>query len=129
MPSDAMKRKQIETFEKLNAQLEGFHQELSVLAKKSPNDTVNKFKLGFLNHVLSGANEFLPKQYRPFTDFNVFDEEELPTNSDVTFIIVQHLNCFEKLRADNIDVHLGHWYWFDGEESTEIRTGPPRKIQ
>jgi len=91
---------------------------------------VNKFKLGFLNQILSEANSFLPKQHRPFADFDVFKEEELPSNSDVTFIILQYLNCFEKLRADNVTRSIqGGWYWnVEGKESN-IRTGPPKKIE
>ena len=40
---------EIESLEKLIGQLQGLHSEISLLAKKSPNDAVNSFKL---NHKL-----------------------------------------------------------------------------
>jgi hypothetical protein len=43
-----MTQDQLDTFEKLVGQLESVYDELSVLSKKSPNDAVSKFKLGFI---------------------------------------------------------------------------------
>ena len=48
-----MKRSEIDLFEKLKAQLDGIYQELSLLAKRSPNDGVNPFKLKFILGVRS----------------------------------------------------------------------------
>ena len=97
-----MNKKEVDNFEKYQTQLEGLLNEIGVLAKKSPNDGVNKFKLTFINEVINQANNILGDNYKPFDSFTEFDENELPSNSDVTFIISQYLNCFEKLRADNI---------------------------
>ena len=41
--------KGIDEFEKVEGQLMGFHQEVQNLAKKSPDDGVNKFKLRHIN--------------------------------------------------------------------------------
>jgi hypothetical protein len=35
----------------------------------------------------------------------------VPQNSDVVFILAQYLQCFEKLRADNVVIHHGTWSW------------------
>ena len=78
-----MTRKQISTFEAVQGQLQSFHQEFTTLTKKSPNDAVNKFKLGLANAALRDANAFLGKGGRPFASFEQFDEELLPTNSDL----------------------------------------------
>ncbi len=49
----------VEKLEKLIRQLHGLHSEISLLAKKSPNDAVNAFKLKLINKVLQAANEVL----------------------------------------------------------------------
>ena len=123
-----MKRKDIDKFEKTVAQLEALHSEISVLLKKSPNDALNEFKLKLVNSVLQEANSLLGDTYKPFPDFLAFDQDAVPSNSDVTFILAQYLNCMEKLRSDNIYIHIGDWYWrVDGEEPS-IRTSQPKKL-
>ncbi len=126
-----MDKNQIDNFEKTQGQLEALHNEILALSKKSPNDAINKFKLKFINQVLVEADSILTKKYQPFSDFKKFEEDDLPTNSDVTLILHQYLNCFEKLRADNInkDSYEDIWYWIMNNKSSNIRTGPPKKIK
>lgn len=127
-----MTKQEVDTFEKLQAQLEGLHTEVSALSKKSQNDALNKFKLKFINQILSEANKLLNSKYKPFSDFDLFDENDMPTNSDAAMMLTQYLNCFEKLRSDNIkkeDKFPHHWYWVvDGKLST-IRTVTPKIIK
>lgn len=124
-----MTEKEIELFEKVNAQIESVYEEISNLSKKSPNDALNKFKLKFVNQILLEVNTILDEKYKPFKDFENFTEDDLPTNADVVFMLSQYLSCMEKLRADNIGMNLGNWYWLADEESTAIRTAPPKKIK
>ena len=124
-----MKEKEIELFEKLHAQLEGLYDEISTLSKKSPSDAVNKFKLKFINQILGNLNEFLKDKYKPFMEFTKFEEDDLPTNSDVVLILSQYLNCMEKLRSDNIRIDYGHWVWLVEGKASGIRTAPPKKIK
>jgi hypothetical protein len=124
-----MKGKDIELFEKLNAQLEGLYEEISILSKKSPNDAVNKFKLKFINQVLTDVSSIFAEKYRPFKDFQSFSEDDLPTNADVTFMLSQYINCMEKLRADNIRCDYESWYWVVSGQITSIQTAPPKKIK
>jgi hypothetical protein len=84
---------------------------MSILSKKSPNDAVNKFKLKFINQQLNESNTLLAARYRPFDDFAVFSEDEVPQNSDVVFILSQYLQCMEKLRGDYVVARNGVWYW------------------
>jgi hypothetical protein len=125
-----MKQKDIDQFERLQGQLESFHQELVVLVKKSPNDALNKFKLGLINSLLEKSNKLLGNR-KPFADFAQFDDTAIPSNSDVLLIVSQYLSSFEKLRSDNIRMDSGWWYW-DVEdadwENERYRTSPPRKI-
>jgi len=123
-----MNTKEIERFEKIATQLDGFYEEIGNLTKKSPNDGVNKFKLKLINKLLLESNSILGERYRPFDDFVVFEEDDLPSNSDVTSILSQYINCLEKLRSDNIQNEYTTWYWkIDGKVSS-IRTAAPKKI-
>lgn len=132
-----MKREDIDKFEKVQGQLHGLLSEVAVLAKKSPNDGVNKFKLNFINQVLKEANAVLGEKYIPMASFSLFNEEDLPSNSDVTFILSQYLSCFEKLRVDNIKqdtITVGFnsriaWVWVVSDKNTTIETTSPQKLR
>ena len=73
--------------------------------------------------------------YKPFPDFTEFDEEELPTNSDVSLVLSQYINCMESLREENISSKIQYtssgsvakigWYW----EGTKNETYPPKNIK
>jgi len=125
-----MTEKDVNDFEKIQAQLESLHTEISALAKKSSNDALNKFKLKFVNQTIEEANIILGEKNRPFVEFEIFDDNDLPSNSDVTMILGQYLNCMEKFRADNINVHMGGgWYWLINGKDSNIRTAQPQKIK
>lgn len=125
-----MTKEQVDVFEKVQGQLDGLHTEISALSKKSQNETLNKFKLKFVNQVLIQANALLGEMYRPFPDFETFDDDDLPTNSDAALILTQYLNCLEKLRADNIMwERTGKWYWKIDGQSSGIQTMTPKRIR
>jgi len=133
-----MNRSNVDIFEKLSGQLLGIYEEISLLSKKSPNDAVNKFKLKFVNKLISQSNEYLAEKYKPFDDFDNFDEDDIPQNSDVVFILSQYLQCFEKQRADNVVIRSGTWYWrvegdkndsVDDDGMVLIRTVKPKKLK
>lgn len=126
-----MTKKEISTFEAIQGQLQSFHEELTTLTKKSPNDLLNKFKLGLINSTLKKANGCLGNSRRPFADFEQFNETELPSNSDVLMIVSQYISAFEKLRADNAKQYIGNWYWVCSEDPFDkpsIRMATPLKI-
>lgn len=132
-----MNNNEINNFEKTQTQLEGLLTEITILARKSPNDGVNKFKLKFINEIILSGNKILGATYKPLDSFEKFDEDDLPSNSDVTFILSQYLNCFEKLRADNIYIeqkydgnkYIFEWYWVVNKSKSIIKTAPPKKIK
>lgn len=117
---------EIDTLERNIGQLSALHAELAILAKKSPNDGVNKFKLQFINQVLSACNGQLGNKYRPFETFIQFAEDDLPSNSDVTFMLAQYLAATERLRCDNIVKYHGFWHYNDDNGRA---TEPPRKLR
>ena len=122
-----MKEKEVELFIKICGQLKACYTEISTLAKKKPNDAINKFKLKFINKVLEDANKLLKEKYKPFVDFDYFDEDEIPTNSDVTMMLLQYLQSMEKLRVDNIFCDKYVWYWKIDDKKSIIKTAHPLK--
>ena len=123
-----MNKQQVDAFEGLQAQLKGLYDEMQTLAKKSPNNAVNKFKLGLINNVITKANVFLGKGQRPFNDFVEFGENDLPSNSDVLIILSQYLACLEKIRSDNVESYSGRWYWVVDGDRSGIQTSPPTSL-
>lgn len=120
-----MNAEQVDEFEQNKAQLSGLYTEMTILSKGKPNDAINKFKLRFINSVLAKSNEVLGK-YRPFADFEKFDADELPTNSDVVVILSQYLESLEKLKGDNTALYFSQWYWNINGERSNVRTSSPK---
>lgn len=123
-----LKLEEVEKLEKIAGQMDGLHKEIGALAKKSPNDGLNKFKLKFVNAVISDANSILGKEYLPLEDFHSFDTDELPTNSDVAFILAQYIEELERKRADNLKREAGMWVYNMSDSLEKRRTAPPKKI-
>ena len=127
-------RTEIEVFEKMVAQMDGLHQEVSVASRKAPNDAINVFKLSLVNEILRRCNELLGGANRPFAEFEQLSSDELPSNSDVVFILGQYIACAEEVRASNIQAWGDNWYWVvEGvaprEQGVRIETGAPRKLR
>lgn len=121
-------KEDVERLEKLVGQLQGLYAEIGALAKKSPNDAVNAFKLKFINRVLETGNEVLGDNYKPFEEFDQFDVDDAPSTSDVTMVIAQYMEEAERFRSDNVRIVNGVWKYVINGEGSEIRSGPPTKI-
>ncbi len=117
----------VEGLERLIVQLSGLHAEISQLAKKSPNDAVNAFKLKLINKIIAAGNAILPEGYRPFEDFEQFDTDDMPSNSDVTMILTQYMEQTERYRSDNVVYDYDWYYKIDGETSN-IKAAMPTKV-
>lgn len=120
-----MKFDDIEVFEKAHIQIKDIYLELCILSKKTPDGAINKFKLKYVNQILEIFNKLLGMAYVPFSDFSLFDEDEMPTNSDVVFIVSQYIKCVEKYKFDNIQVLSGKWYWCLEDSKKSIETTSP----
>lgn len=123
-----IEKAKVDELETLTGQLKSIHTELAALSKKSPNDAVNKFKLEFVNAVISRCNAFLAEAYRPFKEFHTFDLEAVMSNSDVTFMVSLYLEALEKCRCDNIKLDFGRWY-YDMPKGQKISAAPPAKLK
>lgn len=114
-----MKNKEVDTYIKIQPQLQSAYDEISLLSRKNPTESLNKFKLRFINSILERSNNILRKQYMPFpVEFELFDEEDMPNNGDVIFMLSHYLTALGKLRSSNIRRSGHEWYWvIDGRTS------------
>ena len=111
-------REDVETLEKIRGQLQAVHREISILSKKSPNDGLNVFKLRVINAILLEANRLLGEPYKPVAGFEAFDEDDLPSTSDVAFVVAQYLQETGRFRSDHVVYDFGREvYLLDGEPS------------
>ena len=119
----------IEQLEKVINQLEALHNEIAQLARKSPNDGLNTFKLRLVNKTLAAANALLLARYKPFDDFDQFEADELPSNSDVTMIIAQYMKQAERFRSDNVtnDNH-GRWFYRINGALSDVPSKAPTRV-
>jgi hypothetical protein len=118
------KKEDIPEFEKLEQQLHSFLAEISTLSAKKPNDPLNKFKLKFINTTLAGLNRLL-KHDRPFRDFDKFDPDDLPSNSDVIVILSQYAAATHRFRVDNTTDEEGNWCWIVRGKTSDLPAGDP----
>ena len=124
-----MNTQQVETFLKLQPQLKSAYEEISLLSKKKPTDALNKFKLKFINSILVRANEILGEKYKPFpNEFDLFNEDDMPNNGDVVFILSHYLTSLEQLRCDHIEKEKEYpskWYWTINGKISKQETDSP----
>ena len=107
-----MKTKEdVEILEKTIGQLKASHSEMSILSKKSPNDAVNPFKLKLINSLLKQANEVLGEKYKAVEGFDVFDDDDAPSTSDVVFILSQYREAVERFRTDHVIYDEASYNW------------------
>ena len=109
----------------MHIQIKGIYSELGILSKKAPDSAINLFKLKFVNQLLSEANLLLGSGYRPFSDFELFNTDDMPSNSDVVLVISQYIKCLEMLKDNNIVWELGTCYWDIEKSKDKIETAPP----
>jgi len=106
-----MKVVEAENFDIIEQQINGMYNELGILSRKKPDSAVNKFKLKFINELIRKVNPLLGIKYIPFDGFCGFDEETLPTTSDVVLMLSQYIKNMDKFRYDNTHFHKGELYW------------------
>lgn len=123
-----MKKAEVEQLERLIGQIAALHREIGTGVKKSTTDAVNAFKLKFINTILTDANGLL-KNARPLADFEQFEDESLPSNSDVTFILAQYAEALDLLRSQNIKRDYRGWHYVIEDSSDTILTSPPGSLK
>jgi hypothetical protein len=121
-------RSEVENLEKLIGQLQGLYSEITLLARKSPNDAVNTFKLSLINRVIKTGNDVLGPNYLPFDDFVGFNSDDIPSTSDVALVLAQYMEEAERYRSDNVRVEYGKWVYVINGVASDIRSGAPSKV-
>ena len=128
-PEPALKTEgDVRDLEKLIVQLQGVHIEISILAKKAPNDGRNLFKLKLVNNILTKGNSILTGHYTPLENFTTFDESALPTNSDVTMVLTLYIEQADRFRSNNIVYHECKWKYLINGTASQIEGSRPTKI-
>lgn len=123
------KKEDIYEFVKLEQQLHSFLDDISELSKKKPNDPLNKFKLKFINTTLLKLNAIL-KDDRPFAEFEQFDVDDLPTNSDVVLLLSQYAAAVLRFRMENTTTDDDdESVWIVSGKATDIPAGDPRDFR
>lgn len=121
-----MNHEEVEVFRKMAAQLDALHLEAIAASKKSPDKPVSAFKVNLANSVLEHAKRVLGSS-APALDFVNFEKDDLPTNSDMSFVVTQFVECAEKVRSENIQRRSnGVWYWHVSGSFTEIVAAAPK---
>ena len=113
-----MTEKEADLFDSYEQEIEAMYEEIGLLSKKKPDGAVNKFKLKFINEILDKVNERLGADYLPLAKFTGFDESDMPTNSDVVFILSQYMKSMDRFRHHNTELSMGRYYWIldDGKD-------------
>lgn len=96
-----MEKKLDPNYNKVKGQMNTLLQEMKELSKKNPDTTVNLFKLNYINEIIIEANKILIGKYKPSISFEKFDEEKLPSNSDIVMILAQYMNSFGDYYVEN----------------------------
>jgi hypothetical protein len=115
---------EIAEFERVESQTKVFRREITGLARKRPNDGVNKFKLGYINDAVAAANAILGDR-RPLQGFEQFNADDVPTNSDVSFVLAQYTEALYRLHVEDTRPQRGKFYWIIKNELSDVETKPP----
>lgn len=95
-----MHRKDVERYDELNSKLISLKGDIALLSAKKPNETVNEFKLNLINKMLAQINDLI-KEFKPENDFEAFDLDVLPTNSDVLMMLNLYSNGMRRFKDAN----------------------------
>jgi len=118
----------VKRLEKLIGLLQSLHAEISQLTRKSANDGLNIFKLRIVNKILAEADTILLNEYKPLENFAGFEEDALPTNSDVTMVLALYMEQAERFRSDNVVYADYEWNYVVNGKSSGIESSPPSTI-
>ncbi len=117
----------VELFEQVRSHLDALASEIGLLAKKSADAPLNKFKVQIVNERLRVANRILMGAHKPFNDFLEFDESALPSASDVVVVLSQYLSSLEGWRSANVIKHSYSWFW--NTKELDLRAAMPTRAQ
>lgn len=116
----------IKLFKTTHTQMFQMYKEISEMSKKKPDGPINQFKLTLINKIINDANSIIGDGYKPFDHFDNFDQDDLPTNSDIVIILSQYRSAMEQFKRDNIKkTGYNDWYWIIDGKLSEIKSSSP----
>lgn len=106
MSKKSTTRAKLDMWSAVNPLVTALHAEFKELSKKKPDDPLNKRKIAQANRLLGRCREVLCDELSiEFLD--VFDEDDVPQNSDAAMMIGQYCAALSQFRAD--------YHRYDGE--------------
>jgi hypothetical protein len=116
-----MKKADVELYDKLHGQLVTMVSQFEALSKKNPNDPVNEFKIGLVNKLLADINGLIGN-FRPFPDFEQFENSPRVFNSDVLLILAQYCTAMSRFKGANTTIEKSpiDTDWMNSEEKWNI---------
>lgn len=116
-----MKKADVDLYDKLHGQLVTMTNQFEALSKKSPNDSVNEFKIGLVNKLLADINSLIG-EYKPFPDFGQFENSPKVFNSDVLLILAHYRTAMSRFKGANTTIEKSpiDTEWMSSEEKWNI---------
>jgi len=117
-----MKKEDVQEYEKLFSQLATMKAQFENLSKKNPDGSVNSFKIGLVNKLLDDVNGLIG-DYKPFPDFEKFDDSPKVFNSDVLMIVAHYITAMNRYKKANTTMETGiglDTSWMDTVEKWNI---------
>lgn len=92
--------KDAEIFDQTYPLLVSLHQSFKLLSAKKPADSLNVFKCKQVNKILKVCNALL-ENLRPDQDFQAFDVDLMPTNSDCFLMLDLYVASMDMYKQRN----------------------------
>ncbi|MBD5336674.1 MAG: hypothetical protein HDR95_05120 [Bacteroides sp.] len=107
----------IDKYEAVYPLLVSITKSMTALSTKKPSDIISEFKLDQINKILKQCNSLLGDK-RPDVDFEGFDNDTMPQNSDVVVMLELYIASMDKFKISNSDFigedwneNLPHYEW------------------
>lgn len=107
----------IDKFEAVYPLLVSITKSMTALSSKKPSDLVSEFKVDQINKILKQCNSILEAN-RPNIEFEEFNNDTLPQNSDVVIMLELYITSMDKFKVSNSvfvgddwDATVPHYEW------------------
>lgn len=107
----------INRFENVYPLLVSITKSMAALSTKKPSDVISEFKLDQINKILKQCNALLGDK-RPDVEFEKFDIDTMPQNSDIVVMLELYIASMDKFKiihsdyvGDDWDTTAPHYEW------------------